>query len=293
MSSQYTSQNSENAGNVQTVVNSMINKEHQYRVGISTNASMANSVALRLVKGKAIDKYLSEFSEEGEDDPLMEQRQRLKQLTQKNIERDEQITIFLKSLQDIGNQCHNENTENYQQELQDRMKQKMDDRNKSKRRRKSSANDYMKHPMYQELCQKLGEEAAVKGDDDEDEELMVMNTGESNTDLKCPLTGTMLEDPVKNSVCGHIFSKAALQNHLRVSNRKQCPMPGCINTNITMSQFEVDRETAILIRREKHKQESQNRPNQGALDLDRDDDDDDEGEEEFHDGNTQTQPKDE
>ena len=33
--------------------------------------------------------------------------------------------------------------------------------------------------------------------------------------LKCPLTGTYLEDPVSNSGCGHTYSRAAVMEHIR------------------------------------------------------------------------------
>ena len=41
-------------------------------------------------------------------------------------------------------------------------------------------------------------------------------------ELKCPLTLEWLEDPVSSPCCGRLFSRAALQDHARISN--VCPI---------------------------------------------------------------------
>eukprot|EP00525_Craspedostauros_australis_P004574 CAMPEP_0198119048 /NCGR_PEP_ID=MMETSP1442-20131203/24108_1 /TAXON_ID= /ORGANISM="Craspedostauros australis, Strain CCMP3328" /LENGTH=280 /DNA_ID=CAMNT_0043777433 /DNA_START=10 /DNA_END=852 /DNA_ORIENTATION=- len=275
MSSQYMSQNSENSGTVQTVVNVMIRKEGDYRDGIAANISMLNSSARRLVADDTIDRLLKQHGDE--EDPLQKERDQLKDLMKANIDRDDGITIFLKSLQQIGDNCHDENTENYQKELERRMKEV---RRKSKRRSKGANGDdyYKKHKSYQALCEKLGEPVDTSGiaqgdGEDEEEELMVMNTGASEINLKCPLMGTLMEDPVKNQVCGHVYSSEAIRSHIQRATRKQCPVPGCSNTRLAVSQLKPDREMAILVRREKKRQQQERDKQQRNTQTDFDSDD--------------------
>ena len=43
--------------------------------------------------------------------------------------------------------------------------------------------------------------------------------------VKCPLTGCYLEDPVSNSVCGHTYSRAAVEEHI---NRRSGHCSFCV-----------------------------------------------------------------
>ena len=93
------------------------------------------------------------------------------------------------------------------------------------------------------------------GDDDE----IMVYTQESNATLKCPLTQDILEDPYKSKVCSHVFSKRAIENHLR-RGPKHCPVAGCGKT-IQLNDLEEDLETAYMVKRLKNqvrKETSQN-----------------------------------
>ncbi|KAF8908919.1 hypothetical protein CPB84DRAFT_1766349 [Gymnopilus junonius] len=62
-------------------------------------------------------------------------------------------------------------------------------------------------------------------DDDDDDEL---ETGGVTQNYKCPITLTLLINPVTSKVCGHSFSADAIKAHCRpVSAQHKCPAAGC------------------------------------------------------------------
>ena len=62
---------------------------------------------------------------------------------------------------------------------------------------------------------------------------------------------------MRNKICGHVYSYKGIQHHLK--SNKQCPMPGCSNTNVTMSQLEEDEEMTMKIRRFQFRTKNANR----------------------------------
>ncbi|KZT12066.1 uncharacterized protein LAESUDRAFT_720043 [Laetiporus sulphureus 93-53] len=61
---------------------------------------------------------------------------------------------------------------------------------------------------------------------DDDDDLIV---GGVTQDYKCPLTLTILVDPLTSDKCGHSFSASAIRDYLGTSRnaRKECPSSGC------------------------------------------------------------------
>ena len=110
----------------------------------------------------------------------------------------------------------------------------------------------------------MGEEAALPGrgsrnvNNDDDIEVMGNGRGAESqaASLMCPVICKLLENPMKNKVCGHIYSLAGLKHLLRNSRRCACPVAGCQNNNVTMEQVEEDVETQFKIRREKRRQDA-------------------------------------
>ena len=49
--------------------------------------------------------------------------------------------------------------------------------------------------------------------------------------VKCPLTGCYLEDPVSNSVCGHTYSRAAVEEHI---NRRSGHCSFCVTEEVIL-----------------------------------------------------------
>lgn len=100
------------------------------------------------------------------------------------------------------------------------------------------------------------------GDDSDEDEDIVM--GGVTQDYKCPLSLTIMVDPltsyvlltpisspysaantVSRKTCGHSFSSEAIRQYLgnSLTNRKKCPTTGC-NKVISLDDFRADRELA-------------------------------------------------
>jgi tRNA(Leu) C34 or U34 (ribose-2'-O)-methylase TrmL len=97
-------------------------------------------------------------------------------------------------------------------------------------------------------------------EDDVDEADIVMVGQESQREYICPLTGALLENPVKSTSCGHRFSKDAITQYIntkmrqygnRGQNRIKCPLSGC-NNMISMDMLEADVEASFWVRRQKN-----------------------------------------
>lgn len=66
-----------------------------------------------------------------------------------------------------------------------------------------------------------------------------------------PITKRKMEDPVKNTLCGHSYDRASILELIRRSKRTKCPIPGCANRNpVTEDNLIDDTELASIIHRE-------------------------------------------
>ncbi|RPD62427.1 hypothetical protein L226DRAFT_611006 [Lentinus tigrinus ALCF2SS1-7] len=82
--------------------------------------------------------------------------------------------------------------------------------------------------------------------DDDDDEVQI---GGVTQDYKCPLTLTILVDPLTSKECGHSYSAAAIRAYLGPSRTryKDCPATGC-RKQICLNDLEEDK---VLARRAK------------------------------------------
>ena len=103
------------------------------------------------------------------------------------------------------------------------------------------------HKFSLEVRDRLGEKEKRKEDEDELEVIPTQNN-DSERSLKCPITGMFYENPLRNKVCGHVYSKSGFQQMLR-SKKAKCPVFGCNNKNVSQSQLEEDFEMEMRIRR--------------------------------------------
>ncbi len=132
--------------------------------------------------------------------------------------------------------------------------------------------------MVRKLREKLNEKipSANRNNGGDDDEIEVEFT-HNNTEraLKCPITGVFFDDPVKNKVCGHVYERNAIIRHLRI--KSACPVMGCSNYNVTMSQVELDEETKLKVRRLKRTLEEKRRRDLASQDYDIDDEEEEYG----------------
>ena len=97
-------------------------------------------------------------------------------------------------------------------------------------------------------------------DDDDDIEMTAPNGGVSQGNLKCPLTFAFMIDAVQNSVCHHIYSREGIMAHIEQGKRGYqravaCPVAGCVNRQIDVSQLQEHVETSVNAKREIRRQD--------------------------------------
>jgi Zinc-finger of the MIZ type in Nse subunit len=230
------------------VTNSLIRKEGEYRKGIDQNQAMVNSLAARLERNGVFDSLLDEDS------------------IKENVAKERRLKAYIRAVTSVGSGAGagSQEMDNFQGRLEKAVEEELEKINEE-----SVA--VIEEPKYLELCTKLGEV-------DEDDDLAVLPV-ENVAALKCPIMGTLMDDPVKSKLCGHSYSRRGIEQHLKSSRAHVCPMAGCQNHNLTWDQLADDPETAMLVRRQKKRQayakQSQSQ-SQSAIVMD----DDDDGEEE-------------
>jgi hypothetical protein len=101
------------------------------------------------------------------------------------------------------------------------------------------------HKFIKDITEALGD-----AKDDEDDDLIVTS---STDNVKCPITATVFEMPMKNVVCGHTYSKAGIEHVLRSS--RECPVAGCSNKHVTKNQLERDIDMEREVKKYLRKQE--------------------------------------
>lgn len=118
---------------------------------------------------------------------------------------------------------------------------------------------FQRHPRYREFRQKVWKvhhpDEALP--DEANDDLVVMATQDENN-LMCPITRKLLVEPVKNPVCGHLYSKEAILAHMKANKRKgtKCPVAGCA---ADVTQLEEDREVSYRVEREAKRANSSKR----------------------------------
>lgn len=239
---------SQNASN--DIIHQMIRKENSYKTGIRENHDLGCTLAQRLTKGGQLETLLGENASD--------YREKLKQLSEKNVLHQRKVDAFIGALRKISDQG---DVQDYPAMMQDSIEKELEKIHKS-------SVEVHQEKMYLDICLQLGEVSAANQDD----ELEVME-GASTVNLKCPITTMLLQDPVKNKVCHHVYSKHAIREYVKRNRRCPCPCVGCGNTDVTMSQLEDDMATARMVRREEiRQQEAKRQISQNAMDLEDDED---------------------
>eukprot|EP00467_Chlorarachnion_reptans_P009702 CAMPEP_0114520210 /NCGR_PEP_ID=MMETSP0109-20121206/19443_1 /TAXON_ID=29199 /ORGANISM="Chlorarachnion reptans, Strain CCCM449" /LENGTH=239 /DNA_ID=CAMNT_0001701057 /DNA_START=188 /DNA_END=907 /DNA_ORIENTATION=- len=88
----------------------------------------------------------------------------------------------------------------------------------------------------------------------EDEELQIVD---AKTDLKCPITKTILENPVRSTQCVHVFSRDAIYEMLKRKRSIKCPVAGC-NQTISKSSLQRAHDTERELRQYQAREEKVN-----------------------------------
>ncbi|KAL7565266.1 hypothetical protein ACA910_014560 [Epithemia clementina (nom. ined.)] len=291
--SRYASTNSRSSNNNVNlaICSTVIGKEVQYRKGAAACHSLTKTCAERLVPGSegalenALYNLLSGSSgDEGSGVPteeektelqefLSEQRSKLQKLSLQTAEVEMETDAFLAAMRNLREQllaqsdqepsqsasASNNNTTDFDATLSELIEKELAER--------KAENPPEDNEKYHDVCKLLGIEVQRKrnkatADDDIEE---VRNTGTASQGktqagrLKCPITTMDMEDPVKNTQCGHVYSRKGIEQLMRQSNRGsscQCPIAGCTNRSVTNDQLEKDLETEVTINRARRRQKA-------------------------------------
>ncbi|KTW26946.1 hypothetical protein T552_02435 [Pneumocystis carinii B80] len=102
-----------------------------------------------------------------------------------------------------------------------------------------------------------------------DDEDIVISYLDQN--IKCPLTMTYLEKPLKSNICGHYFSEHAILEILKSNNGKYaCPIVGCskiIDNSVLVYDKIMERRVNIAKEFEKDFDESEKNKESGYINL--------------------------
>mmetsp|Transcript_624 Transcript_624/g.1463 ORF Transcript_624/g.1463 Transcript_624/m.1463 type:complete len:342 (+) Transcript_624:66-1091(+) len=113
-------------------------------------------------------------------------------------------------------------------------------------------------------------------DEEDEEEFEVVNDAATGHDtaaaLTCPILATTYDNPVKNKVCGHTYSKAGF-DHIMTRSRRGgggaavgCPVPGCSNDHLRPSDMKEDVEMVMRVRRFKKREERERNARMSQMD---------------------------
>lgn len=259
-------------------------KEGEYRSGVKKIQAAALMLADRLALKGEIESALLQHKKDSDDFDahrldaesfLDEQRNKLKALCEGNAIKFRDIDRTVKAVGDIRDGVQQTDFEEQQRSREAAQDESGQEENidhtegnppdyessiaeKIKQLREQEEDiDVQDEDFAVEIRNRLGEKESKKrkgrggGVDDDEEDLeIVRNNGapDQEATFKCPITGTLFESPVKNSVCGHVYSKAGLSHLLKAKNH-QCPVPGCTNNKLSKDQVDDDPETVMKVRR--------------------------------------------
>ena len=137
---------------------------------------------------------------------------------------------------------------------------------------------FQSNAMVREMMETLGEQAAAGSkttgeDDDDDLEMVGGDAALDVNKLKCPITTMLLDQPLRNTVCHHVYSKAGIDQLLKAAGRRRekCPVAGCTNGDLQRNQLVEDIQVGMLVKRYKAREERARRNKMSQMD-DLDDD---------------------
>lgn len=234
----------------------MLRKEKDYFTGLKENQGLITGVAQRLQHGGQVETLLQN------NEKLQEYRESVKALAANNVLQERYVRSYVNGLQEIANGA--DSTIDFSKQLKNAMSTAQEDINRD-------SVEVHQEPAYLMVCQELGEKTGSNQEENDDDIVFMANDGNGGKSLKCPITGTLMKDPFRNRVCGHVYEHEAIKQHIRAATYKKCPVAGCNNQHINVNQLEPDMATAQLIRREKIRQQhaqEQQRATQDAIEFD-------------------------
>jgi len=89
-------------------------------------------------------------------------------------------------------------------------------------------------------------------EEEEDDDLVM---GQAVQSLKCPIMLVLLDKPVRNTLCPHVYSLDAIKELVKQGRGScECPVPGC-DARVSMAGVKEDKVMARKVKEEKAREE--------------------------------------
>jgi|Transcript_13134 hypothetical protein len=258
----------------------VLSKEQEYRNSVKKIQTLAYFLAER------IHPENGDLTQTFADDPdfLQEQRENLKNFAEGNAQRLREVNHFIKAVGEVRDevqakqQTQEENAGDSSSSPTDYANSIRNKIEKNRVQDEANQVELRLEDYPVEMRSRLGEKEPKKRkqkgrrsiDDDDDDDLEVINTQSGGIDsvqsLKCPFTSSFYEDPVRNKVCGHTYSRAGLMQLINTRGQQPCPVTGCSNNSVTMNQCEDDMEMIMKVHRYKRREEIEKQQRMATMD---------------------------
>jgi Zinc-finger of the MIZ type in Nse subunit len=289
-----------------TLLRSIGGKEDQYTADIKKNTALLKQVAVRVADLPSI---LAESLNDELLAVLEEQKTVVRSLAKDNVEREQYVRTFCQAVETIRERLGGEAvfaaSENsllpvdYQKAIDDMM---------AFHASSQPAIDLYDNELYSEIVDAMGDPKPTITDsqkkkkkqqkrrrgsrpeeeEDDDDDIEVMRNVETQASgsatatasLRCPISRAFMTDAVQNTECHHIYSRAGITGYIQQSQAAgyrgrpvKCPVFGCMNRNVTLTQlvdhYETSRQAQKEVRLQSQHKAMQDQAN--AL-MDTDDD---------------------
>ncbi|KAL3797656.1 hypothetical protein HJC23_013488 [Cyclotella cryptica] len=251
-----------------------IESEDQYRRNVNKLQARTLILADHLIPGDGLETTLDANDDDDVKEFLLNCRERLKEIAVGNAKRMYEIDYFVEAVKEVKGDVMRRLQQAANVEGEDAVDYEAAIHQTIERVRERGENDRIRvpveqHPMSIELRTRLGEKIKSSEDDDD---LEIVNRSDDVHALKCPITGMLYEDPVKNKVCHHTYSRQGLQQLIK-NKKTTCPVAGCSNRTLSLQQVEDDEVMTMKVTRFKKREEQEKKKRK----LEEEDMDDGEG----------------
>jgi hypothetical protein len=216
----------------------------KHRSSVNKLHATSKMIADFLSPNGRIDKALEPNADEDAMQFIEECKRRLVDVAEGNAKRMKEIDVFVEAVTSVKNDLERSHNSNSEQE-EEAVDYEAAIHSAMERIRHTNNNqDVQSHPMVIEVKTAMGQKVQQQ-----DDELEILQTFEQDANAyKCPITGMLFEQPVKNKVCGHTYSTLGLQQLLK-NKKKSCPIPGCTMNYLGMNMIEEDEEMKMKVKR--------------------------------------------
>jgi hypothetical protein len=262
-----------------SICNNLLGKEAAYGNAMRENKGLCESAAASLGAGGELEETLLAMAQQmgGSDSSndiavfLQAQRDRVKKVAEKHVQNGLTLDRFVASLQTLKQQetaKADEEKKDDDEEATDHGKRLQEIFAQKQQNEKAAPLQQDEH--YRDICERMGETlVALPGADDEIE-MVGNNSATQRSSLKCMITMQFMQDAVKNSVCGHVYSRDGILDYIqqRKTTRRpcKCPVPGCSNSNVTENQLGEDFFTKNAVKREMRRLQHESAANHSQAD---------------------------